>query len=102
MHERVLRLIYNYKSSSYRERFERNELLTIHERNIQILLAEIFQVKTRVATEIITEIFKFKDHSYNLRRSNCIEWRIIKSCKYGSETVFSVGAKLWKILPKKY
>ena len=102
MHERVLRLIYNHKSSSFRELFERGKLLTIHERNIQILLAEIFKVKTRVATEIIIEIFKFRDHSYNLRRSNCIEWRIIKSCKYGSETVFSVGAKLWKILPKKY
>ena len=46
----------------------------------------------------MTEIFKFKDHSYNLRKNNCIERQMIKSCKYGSETVSNLGAKLWDIL----
>ena len=48
----------------------------------------------------MTEIFKFKDHSYDLRKNNCIERKIIKSYKYGSETVSNVGAKLWDILPE--
>ena len=46
----------------------------------------------------MTEIFKFKDHSYNLRKNNCIERQMIISCKYGSETVLNLGAKLWDIL----
>ena len=48
----------------------------------------------------MTEIFKFKDHSYDLRNNNCLERLIIKSCKYGSETVSNLGAKLWDILPE--
>ena len=48
----------------------------------------------------MTEIFKFKDQSYDLRKNNCIERRIIKSCKYGSETVSNIGAKFWDILPE--
>ena len=87
LHERALRLIFNDKSSSFRELLERDNSVTIHERNIQVLLTEIFKVKSGAAPEIMTEIFKFKDHSYDLRKNNCLEMRIIKSCKYGSETV---------------
>ena len=48
----------------------------------------------------MTEIFKFKGHSYDLRKNNCIERQIIKSWEYGSETVLKVVAKLWDILPE--
>ena len=100
LHERALRLVYNDKSSSFRELLERHNSVTIHERNIQVLLTEIFKVKSGVAPEIMTEIFKFKDHSHDLIKNNRLERRIIKSCKYGSETVSNLGAKLWDILPE--
>ena len=48
----------------------------------------------------MTEIFEFKDHSSDLRKNNYIERKIIKSCKYDSETITSLGAKLWDILPE--
>ena len=96
--KRALRLVYNERSSSFRELLEKDNSATIHERNIQVPLTEIFKVKSRLAPEIITEIFKFKDHSYDLRKNNCIERQIIKSCKYGSETVSKLGTKLWDIL----
>ena len=88
LHERALRLVYKDKSSSFRELIERGKSVTIYERNIQVLLTETFKVKSGVAPEIVTEIFKFKGHSYDLRKNNSIERRIINSCKYGSETVW--------------
>ena len=100
LHERALRLVYNDKSSSFRELLERDNSVTIHERNIQVLLTEIFKVKSRAAPEIMTRIFKFKDHSYDSRKNNCLERRIIKSSKYGNEIVSNLGAKLWDILPE--
>ena len=100
MHERALGLVYNHKSFSLRELLERDKSGTIHERNIQVLLIETFKVKSWIAPEIMTEIFKFKDQSYDLRISNCTVKRIIKSCNYGSETVLKLGAKLWGILLK--
>ena len=54
LHERALRLVYNDKSSSFRELLERDNSVTIHERNIQVLLTEIFKVKSRAAPEIMT------------------------------------------------
>ena len=99
LHKSALRLVYNDKSSSFRELLERDNSVTFHERNIQVLLIEIFKVKSGVALKIMTEIFKFKNHSYDLRK-NWLERRFLKSCKYGSETVLNLWAKLWDILPE--
>ena len=78
LHERDLRLAYNDKSPSFREIIERDKSVTIHEKNIQVLLTEIFKVKSGgVAPEIMTEIFKFKGHLYDLTKNNCIEKRIV-------------------------
>ena len=97
LYERTLRLVYSDKSSSFRKLLERDNSVTIHERNIEVLLTEIFKIKSGAAPEIMAEIFKFKDHSYDLRKINCLQRRILKSCKYGSETVSNLGPKLWDI-----
>ena len=76
LYECALRLVYNDKSSSFRELLERDKSVTIHERIIQVLLTVIFKVKSRVKSKIMTESFKFKDHSYDLRKNNCIEKQI--------------------------
>ena len=70
LYECALRLVYNDKSSSFWELLERDELVT------QVLLTVIFKVKSGIGSKIMTEIFKFKDHSYDLRKNNCIEKQI--------------------------
>ena len=55
MHERALRLVYNNKSPPFRELLETDNSITIHERNIQVLLTEIFKVKSGAAPEKMTE-----------------------------------------------
>ena len=76
LYECALRLVYNDKSSSFRELLERDKSVTIHERIIQVLLTVIFKVKSGVGSKIMTEIVKFKYHSYDLRKNNCIEKQI--------------------------
>ena len=68
LHKRALRLVYNDKTYSFRELLEREKSVTFHEINIQVLLT-----KSGVTPEIMTEIFKFKDHSYDMRKNNCTE-----------------------------
>ena len=66
---------------------------------IKILLFGNF-LKKIIQSLFMTEMFIFKDHSYDLRKNDCLERRIIKSSKYGSDTVSNLGAKLWDILPE--
>ena len=72
LHECALRLVYNDKSSSFRELLERDKSVTIHEIIIQVLLTVIFKVKSEFGSKIMTGSLKFKDHSYDLRKNNCI------------------------------
>ena len=60
LYECALRLVYNDKSSSFRELLERDKSVTIHERIIQVLLTVIFKVKSGVGSKIMIESFKFK------------------------------------------
>ena len=76
LYECALRLVYNDKSSSFRELLERDKSVTIHEKIIQVLLTVIFKVKSGVESKIMTYIFKFKDRSCYLRKNNCIEKHI--------------------------
>ena len=72
LHERRLGLVYNDKRSPFRELLERDDSVTIHQRNIQILLTKILKGKSEAAPEIMVPIFNFKDNSYDLRKSNCV------------------------------
>ena len=76
LYECALRLVYNGKSSFFRELLERNKSVTIHEKIIQVLLTVIFKVKSGIEQKIMTYIFKFKDRSCDLRKNNCIEKHI--------------------------
>ena len=76
LYERALRLAYNNKSSSFQELLKRGMSLTLHERNIQVLSAEILKVENRIPPEIITKSFKLKDYSYDWTKNNCKERRV--------------------------
>ena len=52
-----------------------------------------------MAPEILTEIFRQKESNYSLRNSTVLQSRSIKTVMYGSETISSLGRKIWDILP---
>ena len=48
--------------------------------------------------EILTEIFPQKESNHSLRNSTRLQSRSIKTVMYGSETIYSLGPKIWDIL----
>ena len=52
-----------------------------------------------MASEILTEIFLQKESNYSLRNSTTLQSKIIKTVMFGSETISSLGPKIWDILP---
>ena len=76
LYECALRLVYNDKSSLFGEPLEKDKSVTIQERIIQVLLTVAFKVKSGFVSKIMTEVLKFKDHSFDLRKNNCIEKQI--------------------------
>ena len=99
LHKRALSLVYNDFSSSFSELLEKDKSVTIRYRNLQTLAYEIFKVKNNMAPEILTENFAHKESNYNLRNSTALQGRSIKTVINGSENIYSLGPKIWDILP---
>ena len=68
LHERCLRLIYSDKKSSYENLLEKDNSVSIDQKNIQVLAIEMVKVKQKLCPEITGDIFmERKNNQYNLR-----------------------------------
>ena len=51
LHERCLRLIYSYKSSSYKELLERDRSVSIHHKNLQAIQLKLWSKTLKDTSE---------------------------------------------------
>ena len=99
--ERALRLLYNDNDSNFEELLEKNGSFTIHERNIQILLTEMFKAKNKLEPSLLRDIFQENDYGGPvLRSSKCFLRPSVRTHKYGERSLQNLGVILWNQLPK--
>ena len=61
LHERCLRIIiYNHKTSTFKELLEKDDPVSIHNRKIQALAIEMYKVANGMDPEMMNEIFQLK------------------------------------------
>ena len=102
IHERALRVAYNDNVSSFQELLLKDNSVTIHNRNLQFLVTEMFKVKLGISPVILNNVFESRDCSYNLRNITQFKSQCVKSVHYGTESLSFLGPKLWQLLPKEY
>ena len=56
--------------SSFSTLLERDTSVTIHSKNLQILMTEMFKTKENVSPPFMKEIFRERNVTYNLRHNN--------------------------------
>ena len=61
IHERALRLTYKDNQSSFKELLEKDHSVTVHHKNLQVLVTEIFIVKNDLAPDIMKDVFELKE-----------------------------------------
>ena len=98
LHEKALRLVYDYRQSTFEELYNIDKSVTIHHRNLEVLATEWYKVPHGLAPELMNDIFKKRNVTYNFRKKSTFETRNIESVYYGSETSF-LDPKIWKRLP---
>ena len=60
LHERCLRTICNDKQSSFDELLEKDGSVSIHERNFQVLLTEMYKISNDLSTPLMKDVFSNK------------------------------------------
>ena len=98
-HKRALRVAYRDFNSYFEELLRKVSATTLHQRNVQRLMTEIFKVKTRIASELMNRVFEFADVPYNLRSHSKCNHSIPCTERYSIETASFVGLKLWDKVP---
>ena len=69
LHERALRIVYQDKKSDFESLLKNDKSVTIHVRNLNYLVTEVYKIKNNISPEIMREIFHFQENeNYNLRK----------------------------------
>ena len=101
LHERALRIAYKDFFSSFATLLEKDRSVTIDERNLQLLMTEMFKTINNLNPIFMKEIFRQRSAAYNLRNANTFTVPIIHTAKYGTETVRCRGQRIWHSLPQE-
>ena len=75
LHERALRITYSDISSSFEDLLNKDNSASIHHRNRQALVTEMFKVKNIIAPAITKVFFAPKVSPYDLRNNNSFKKR---------------------------
>ena len=94
IHERALRLVYQDNSLSFAELLEKDNSVTIHQRNLQVLATDIFQLKNGLVSEIMNVVFETQNPAYNFRsEATHFKTENIKTTNDGIQSVRYLGPK---------
>ena len=97
--ERALRITYKDAESTYSELLEEDSAASIHTKNLQLLMTEMYKTKNGLNPLFMQEIFRENAIHYNLRNNNEFVQPRVKSVNNGTESVRFKGPQLWQMLP---
>ena len=97
VHKRALQIIHNDTQSSFEDLLIINNEMTIHNNNIQKLMIEFFKILNDMSTPILKDFFELRENSHNVRNFQVIKNDLIKTVRYGQETISYRGPQLWSL-----
>ena len=86
LHDRALRLVYDDRLLAFEEILNLDKSVTIQHRTLQVIPTELYKVHHALAPELMSDIFKKRNVTYNFRKNSTFETRNIKLVYYDSET----------------
>ena len=102
VHYNFLRILYNDNTSTFKQLLNKYDEFTVHEKNIQKLLVEMYKLKNDTGPSLLNDIFKKSNYTGPaLRRNKDFIRPQINTHKYGEKSLDNIGNILWNILPNQ-
>ena len=102
VHERGLRLTYIGETKDFQQILRGQNKITIHRRNLQVLMTQVYKIVSGIAPPIINYLFQFRCNTHSIRNFQEFFKENRKTVKYGMETVMHRALFLWANLNTKY
>ena len=84
IHKRALRIISHDFTSSYEKLLQKSKECTIHQRNLQKLMLEVYDTLAKQNPSFLWDMFQVKDNNDNLRPKNLLMLLQAKTTNYGN------------------
>ena len=78
---------------------KKDKSVSVHQRNLQTLVIEIYKARNDLGPEIMKDIFHFVQKPYNLRNDSTRQRRTNHTVYFGTESISSLAPKIWEIVP---
>ena len=96
----ALTIVYQDKKSSFEQLLQKDN--SAHMKNLQYLVTEFSKVKNGLSPIIMNKVFNFRENkSCRLRSGIHLASRNAHTAHFGTDSISSLGPKLWKLIPDK-
>ena len=109
LHYRALRLVYKDELSTYEDLLRRDGSVSIHNKNLQLLVIEMYKVDKGLSPTFMKDIFTRNENaqsdnvsSRTRSKSTYYNYSNPRTVHFGLETLRSLGPKLWELVPIKF
>ena len=88
LHERCLRIMYNDSSSTFERLLTKDNSISIHDRNLQVLAIETFKLYTEQGPDTLQDVFHLSSQpEFNLRDKTHFATQPIRTVYYGDNSL---------------
>ena len=101
IHERCLRLIQQNYTSDFEVLLENSNEKPVHQKCIELLMIEVYKYLNDLSPDIMSDIFKLRENTYNLRNFHIFESQNPRTKTFGLDSVAYRASQLWNIVPEE-
>ena len=102
VHKSFLSLLYNDTESSFEQLLSKENTFTIHQKNIQKVMIEMFKSKNDIGPKLLKDIFQNSNYKGpTLRKPMDFKKSNICTQKYGERSLDYFGSKIWGLIPNE-
>ena len=98
--ERALRLLYDDYNATFEDLLIRDGSFTVHEKNVQTLMIEMFKARSNLWPSLLGDIFEMRNYNgpeLRVKRDFLKPWN--KTVRYGESTLANLGCLMWDEIP---
>ena len=104
IHEGALRIVYRDKTANFTKFLQKDNAVTAHQRNLQVLATQAYKVKMSFAPKLVKKHFPLSTHAYHsthlcMRSTYKFKLENIKTAHYDTESLSLLGPKNWELVP---
>ena len=100
--ERALRITYNDQLTDFKSLLSNHNEITIHQRNLQVLMTEIYKIINHIAPPIMPSLFETHENTHNARYFQALSNESRRTVNNGLETICYIATFLRPNLPPEY